>query len=83
MQRILKNHNPPVTFSKELTMQRVSAAKQLLIKFPDLSLSAISQRCGFSDEFYFNKIFSKHTGISPGQFKIKIKKTLNQKALDC
>lgn len=47
---------------------RINHAKEHLIN-TDLSVSAISEAVGFSDQNYFSRIFKKHTGISPNQFR--------------
>ncbi len=44
------------------------AAKELLLT-TDLSLQLISDRLGFSDEFYFNRYFTKKAGITPLKFR--------------
>lgn len=48
--------------------QKCLAAKELLLT-TDLSLQIISDRLGFSDEFYFNRYFTKKTGITPMKFR--------------
>lgn len=47
---------------------RINVAKELLMK-TDLPLRAIAERAGFTDQFYFSKIFKKTTGKSPAQFR--------------
>ena len=56
------------TFSQFITEERLSRAKKLL-KNSNLSIAEISDRVGFKDEFYFNKVFKKHENISPGLFR--------------
>lgn len=35
----------------------------------DLTLAAIALRIGFADQSHFTRIFKRHTGISPGQYR--------------
>lgn len=48
---------------------RIEMAKKLLEEQPELSISDISQACGFSDYNYFIAVFTKRTGISPGRYR--------------
>ena len=47
---------------------RVNVAKELLMK-TDLPIKTIAERAGFTDQFYFSKIFKKIAGDSPAQFR--------------
>lgn len=63
-------------FNKEFSMscmaylekQRIDQAKKLL-QFGDESVSEISQFCGYSETGYFSKVFKKHTGQSPSEYR--------------
>jgi len=63
-------------FSKEVGMplteyvqqHRLQKAKQLL-EHTNLKLEVIAQQCGFSNAHYFIRIFKKHTGITPKQYR--------------
>lgn len=61
------------TFSHYLTELRLKKARAFLLH-TNLTITEISARCGFSDEFYFNKVFKKSEGISPGLYR-QLKKT--------
>ena len=50
-----------------LRMQ-LETAKNLLIS-TDQSISAIAETCGFSDVYYFSKIFKKELGETPSAFR--------------
>lgn len=52
-----------------LTALRVSRAKRLLCATPPQSVESIAAGCGFSDEFYFSRVFSKKTGRSPRVYR--------------
>ena len=48
-----------------MTGLRIERAKNLLVQNPPISVEKVAGQCGFSDSFYFSKIFKKHTGSSP------------------
>lgn len=56
------------TFSAYLTEKRLHLAEQLLTG-SSLSLHAISKEVGFSDEFYFSRVFKKNYSVSPGLYR--------------
>lgn len=53
-----------------LTNIRIEKAKELL-RLPGLPASEISGMVGYNDARYFYKVFKKHTGLSPSEFRIK------------
>ncbi len=56
--------------SKYILEKRMSLAEKLLTS-TDLSVTEISQRCGFCDYNYFGKIFKKHHGVPPLRHRIQ------------
>lgn len=48
----------------------------LLLRQPELSISAVSRMLGYEDPAYFNRVFKKFTGLSPGQYKANTQKPL-------
>lgn len=62
-------------FSKEMgmpltdyvTMKRMDRAKYLL-SLTDCSIKSVAEQCGYSDIYYFSRIFKKQIGISPKVF---------------
>ena len=56
------------TLTEYIHSCRVSEAMHLITS-TDLSLREISDRLGFSSEYYFNSFFKKHTGITPGNYR--------------
>ena len=48
--------------------KRVEVACQLL-RQPDIPVSEVSRRCGFTSVTYFNRVFRKFTGMSPTGFR--------------
>lgn len=55
-----------------LEMLRVNLAKKHL-QFDDESVSEISQMCGYTDTNYFSKVFKKHTGQTPSEYRKQMK----------
>ncbi len=47
---------------------RVEAAKELLHN-PDRSMLEIAEQVGFADKSYFNRVFKRVTGMSPGVYR--------------
>jgi two-component system, response regulator YesN len=58
-------------FSEYLNDYRLKEAQNMLINHPDLSISTISERCGFNSQHYFSQIFRKLTGQSPSDYRLK------------
>ncbi|MFK9090353.1 helix-turn-helix domain-containing protein [Bacillus salipaludis] len=58
-------------FSEYLNEYRLKEAQKMLIDFPDLSISTISERCGFNSQHYFSQTFRKMTGQSPRDYRLK------------
>jgi AraC-like DNA-binding protein len=56
-----------------LISQRVNRAKELLCT-TTCSISEISDCVGYSDPYYFSKLFKKRTGISPSKMRIYFEK---------
>lgn len=67
-------------FNKELDMScmsylehlRMSLAKADLQYFDD-PISEVSVNCGYSDTNYFSKVFKKHTGMTPSEYRKNMK----------
>lgn len=66
--RIFKKHKnmTPIDYFNRLKIDR---AKQLLVEMRDLPLREIASLLGFSDMYYFCKVFKKLTGQTPSQFR--------------
>jgi len=47
---------------------RLQNAKQLLTE-GELEISAVSERCGFSNPYHFCRLFKAHTGMTPTQYR--------------
>lgn len=49
-----------------LNMIRIRKAAELIV-YSDLTLTQVSEMCGFSSASHFNRVFLKYAGITPGQ----------------
>ena len=56
------------TPNRYLVSRRIERAKELL-SVGGLSVSDIAEICGFSDVYYFSKVFKTETGVSPSRWK--------------
>ncbi|MBW7461479.1 helix-turn-helix domain-containing protein, partial [Paenibacillus sepulcri] len=50
-----------------LTSVRLGAARRLLL-VSGRSVREVAHRVGYRDEFYFSRLFRKHTGVTPSQY---------------
>lgn len=60
------------TFIDFLTDLRINNACLLLINKPELPISEISYKCGFSNPTMFNRMFKKYKGLTPTDYKNKM-----------
>ncbi len=56
------------SFKEYLTMIRIEESKRLLTNTSD-SIIDIAVAVGFGDQSYFTKVFRKHTGLTPKQYR--------------
>ena len=57
-----------VTPFEYMLLRRLNLGRQLLLS-TDLTLERIAERCGFYGAFHFSKLFKKHCGLSPKEFR--------------
>lgn len=62
--------NTGVTIMKYILKTRITLAKNMLLK-DNLSVTEISNRCGFSSVSYFSRAFKEEAGITPLNFRRK------------
>ncbi|MBN1673224.1 MAG: helix-turn-helix transcriptional regulator [Kiritimatiellae bacterium] len=55
----------PIEYAIRLRMQH---AEELLSN-ADLNVTQVAERCGFSDVYYFSKLFKKRRGLTPSVFR--------------
>lgn len=65
-----ENHG--INFVEYITDKRIRYAKELL-KFRDKSIKEIGKQVGYEDVNYFSRIFKKNTGLTPKQYRDKVK----------
>ncbi|MDD2375470.1 MAG: AraC family transcriptional regulator [Eubacteriales bacterium] len=57
-----------MTVTEYITKRKIEEAKKLL-QYSDLSLTDVSDRLSFSSQNYFQNIFRRYTGITPGEYR--------------
>ena len=60
------------SFNRYLNNVRITKAKEL-IRSGNLRLTDISQMVGYDDQSYFTKVFRRITGISPNEYRKKVR----------
>ncbi len=73
--RVLFGMTYGITPHRYLINIRLMHAKQMLWNAP--SMSAVAEQCGFGSQQYFNEIFKKETGMTPGQYQKEVAKRYN------
>ena len=56
-----------ITPNRYIIVRRIELAKSLL-ETKNLTITEISELCGFSDVYYFSKVFKQNCGISPSKW---------------
>ncbi|QJC53190.1 response regulator [Paenibacillus albicereus] len=56
------------TLSDYVESMRMDKARKLLSS-PELRVGDVAVQVGYADEKYFSKVFKKHAGLSPGQYR--------------
>ena len=57
------------TFKKLLIRKRIARAEELMRDSPDMPVREAADRAGFSDPYYFSRIYRKYRGRSPVSFR--------------
>ncbi|MFV0504490.1 MAG: response regulator [Lachnospirales bacterium] len=57
------------TFNNFLAKKRIEKAKMLIENDKDFMIKDIAEKVGYSDQFYFSRIFSSIVGVSPSEYK--------------
>jgi len=64
---VLKN-TKDITFTDYIAKQKLELAKRMLVD-TDLPVGEIANRLSYSNAQNFIRLFKKHMGITPGQFR--------------
>ena len=59
------------TPNRYVVLRRVERAKELLM-LEGISVGEVAALCGFSDVYYFSKVFKSETGISPSRWRREV-----------
>lgn len=59
------------TYNDHLTSIKIEKAKEMLKAKEDYLIGDIAMAVGFSDQFYFSKVFKNQTGFTPREYKGK------------
>ncbi len=57
-----------ISFSQLVIEEKIKAAELLLSETPVKTIGEVAEELGYSDQFYFSKLFKKHRGISPSEY---------------
>lgn len=57
------------TPSRYISLQRLRHAKQLLLNYPNYTVTQVAELCGYSNPFYFTNQFREYSGKSPTEFR--------------
>jgi two-component system, response regulator YesN len=68
LSRIFKKYRN-CTFNDFLILSKIEKAKKLLRERQDLLIGSIATLSGFTDQFYFSKVFKQEIGITPSEYR--------------
>ena len=63
-----------MTLSRWLRLKRIARAKELLRR-EDLSASQVAEQVGILDVSYFIRLFKRETGMTPGEYRARLRQT--------
>ena len=61
----------------ELLQDRLMTEAKRLLAYSTLSVSEIAYELNFNDNSYFNRFFKRVEGVTPEQFRVQLKSTIN------
>lgn len=56
---------------RHLTVLRITEAKRILVRNPELEVKQVATLVGYSDQLYFSRVFSQETGMSPTTWRAR------------
>ena len=57
------------SFVEHVTDIRIGEAKKMMKQQPEMPIKDIAEQLGFSDQFYFSKVFRSATGMPPSEYR--------------
>nr|WP_244092470.1 helix-turn-helix transcriptional regulator [Blautia obeum] len=57
-----------ITPSRYVGELRLNMAKNLMQNNPELRVKDVAELVGFTDYFYFSRVFKSHEGVTPSQY---------------
>lgn len=57
---------------KYIAEYKINCIKPFLTRYPDMSVKEICEEFGFEDQCYFSRLFKKHTGESPTEYRLRV-----------
>lgn len=75
LSHFLQDHG--TSFKKLLIERRLSCAESLLKEHPEMTIAEAADRAGFSDPYYFSRLYRKYRARTPGEFRKKRNRPLN------
>lgn len=72
LSKIFKKHRgeSPIDYLIKL---RIEKAKRIMLEYPEMMLKDIAEMTGFSDQYYFSRVFKSITGQAPTEFRTQSK----------
>ena len=64
-----------ITPSRYVGELRLNMAKNLMQNNPELRVKNVAELVGFTDYFYFSRVFKSHEGVTPSQYIKSISNT--------
>lgn len=73
-QMLIKHFNKAFGMSplKYIAEYKINCIKPFLTRYPDMSVKEICEEFGFEDQCYFSRLFKKHTGESPTEYRLRV-----------
>ncbi len=66
--------NYRTSFKELLTERRLAKAEAYWMANPDATVGETAFAAGFSDPFYFSRVFKRHKGMPPGEFRARLRR---------
>ena len=66
--------NYRTSFKELLTERRLAKAEAYWMANPDATVGETAFAAGFSDQFYFSRVFKRHKGMPPGEFRARLRR---------